>query len=138
MPHLRETGGSIVNISSIYGQIGAAERAGYASTKAGLKGLTRVLAPELGEDGIRANAVAPGFIETAMTEPYAEDDAARERFRELAALERLGDPTEVASVVTSEVGDFDAEVAANSDIIFITVKFSSFVYEGDRNIDATG
>jgi len=89
-PHLRKTGGAVVNISSIYGQIGAAERAGYASTKAGIEGLTRALAAELGEDGVRANAVAPGFIETPMTEPYAEDDAARERFRELAALERLG------------------------------------------------
>ncbi|MEF8786059.1 MAG: SDR family NAD(P)-dependent oxidoreductase [Haloarculaceae archaeon] len=99
VPHLRETSGAIVNISSIYGQIGASERAGYASTKAGLEGLTRALAAELGADGIRVNAVAPGFIETPMTEPYADDDAARERFRDLAALDRLGDPDEVASVV---------------------------------------
>jgi len=104
-PHLRKTGGAVVNISSIYGQIGAAERAGYASTKAGIEGLTRALAAELGEDGVRANAVAPGFIETPMTEPYAEDDAARERFRELAALERLGGPGEVASVVTFLASD---------------------------------
>ena len=104
-PHLRATDGAIVNVSSIYGQIGAAERAGYASTKAGLEGLTRALAAELGEDGVRANAVAPGFIETPMTEPYADDEAARERFRNLAALERLGDPTEVASVVTFLAGD---------------------------------
>ena len=104
-PHLRETGGTIVNISSIYGQIGAAERAGYASTKAGLEGLTRALAAELGADGVRANAVAPGFIETPMTEPYAEDDAARERFRRLEALERLEDTTEVASVVTFLASD---------------------------------
>ena len=104
-PHLRKTGGAVVNISSIYGQIGAAERAGYASTKAGIEGLTRALAAELGEDGVRANAVAPGFIGTPMTEPYAEDDAARERFRELAALERLGGPGEVASVVTFLASD---------------------------------
>ncbi|WP_144922118.1 SDR family NAD(P)-dependent oxidoreductase [Halorubrum salsamenti] len=104
-PHLRETGGAVVNVSSIYGQIGAAERAGYVSTKAGLEGLTRALAAELGEDGVRANAVAPGFIETPMTEPYAEDGAARERFRELAALGRLGEPSEVASVVTFLASD---------------------------------
>lgn len=104
-PHLRATGGAVVNISSIYGQIGAAERAGYASTKAGLEGLTRALAAELGEDGVRANAVAPGFIETPMTEPYAEDDAARERFRNLAALDRLGNPAEVASVVSFLASD---------------------------------
>ncbi len=91
VPHLKESGGAIVNISSIYGQVGASERAGYASTKAGLEGLTRALAAELGADGIRANAVAPGFIETPMTEPYADDDAARKRFRGLATLDRLGD-----------------------------------------------
>jgi len=50
-PHLRKTGGAVVNISSIYGQIGAAERAGYASTKAGIEGLTRALAAELGRTG---------------------------------------------------------------------------------------
>ena len=104
-PHLRATEGAVVNVSSIYGQIGAAERAGYASTKAGLEGLTRALAAELGVEGVRANAVAPGFIETPMTEPYAADDAARERFRALAALERLGDPDEVASVVAFLASD---------------------------------
>jgi 3-oxoacyl-[acyl-carrier protein] reductase len=105
VPSLRSPGGSIVNVSSIYGQIGAAERAGYASTKAGLEGLTRALAAELGSEGIRANAVAPGFIETPMTEPYADDEPVRERFRQLAALERLGDPDEVASVVTFLASD---------------------------------
>lgn len=105
VPHLRATGGTVVNVSSIYGQIGAAERVGYVSTKAGVEGLTRALAAELGEEGIRANAVAPGFIETPMTEPYAEDNAARERFQALAALERLGDPEEVASVVTFLASD---------------------------------
>ncbi len=98
-PHLRETGGSVVTVSSIYGQIGAANRAGYVATKAGLEGLTRAVAAELGQDGVRANAVAPGFIQTPMTEPYADDDTARGRFRDLTVLDRLGEPEEVAEVV---------------------------------------
>lgn len=98
-PHLRETGGAVVSVSSIYGQLGASERAGYATTKAGVEGLTRALAAELGPDGVRANAVAPGFIWTPMTDPYREDEAARERFRDGTALGRLGDPEDVAGVV---------------------------------------
>lgn len=98
-PHLREASGCVVTISSIYGQIGAANRAGYVATKAGLEGLTRAVAAELGNDGVRANAVAPGFIETPMTEPYADDEPARESFRDLTTLNRLGQAEEVAEVV---------------------------------------
>ena len=98
-PHLCETGGAVVTVSSIYGQIGAGERAGYVATKAGVEGLTRALAAELGAEGVRANAVAPGFIWTPMTESFREDEAARERFRAQTALERLGEPDDVAAVV---------------------------------------
>lgn len=104
-PALTESAGAIVNVSSIYGQVGTAERAGYTATKAGLEGLTRALAAELGERGVRVNAVAPGFIETPMTEPFAEESGARERFSQLAALDRLGEPAEVASVVGFLAGD---------------------------------
>lgn len=97
-PHL-SAGGAVVSVSSIYGQIGTAERVGYAATKAGLEGLTRALAAELGSKNVRVNAVAPGFIETPMTEAYADNDAIRKRFRAATALDRLGDPEEVAAVV---------------------------------------
>jgi NAD(P)-dependent dehydrogenase (short-subunit alcohol dehydrogenase family) len=105
IPALREDGGRIVNISSIYGQIGAAERASYASSKSGLEGLTRALAAELGPDDVRVNAVAPGFIETPMTEPYLDDKEAIEEFQSITALDRLGDPDEVASVVVFLSGE---------------------------------
>ncbi|WP_411967303.1 SDR family NAD(P)-dependent oxidoreductase [Haloferax sp. YSSS75] len=104
-PHLKADGGAVVNVSSIYGQVGAAGRGSYVASKAGVEGLTRTLAAEWGSDGVRVNAVAPGYIRTPMTEPFEEDAAALDRFRSLSALERVGDPAEVASVVTFLASD---------------------------------
>ncbi|KAB1190034.1 SDR family oxidoreductase [Haloferax sp. MBLA0076] len=104
-PHLKTDGGAVVNVSSIYGQVGAAGRASYVTSKAGVEGLTRTLAAEWGPDGVRVNAVAPGYIRTPMTEPFEDDADALDRFRSLSALERVGDPEEVASVVAFLAGD---------------------------------
>lgn len=70
-PHLREAGGDIVNVSSIGGTGGTVD-AGYAASKAGLHGLTRALARELGPDGVQVNAVAPGPVETEMNDDIVE------------------------------------------------------------------
>jgi 3-oxoacyl-[acyl-carrier protein] reductase len=102
---LTAAGGVVVNVSSIYGQIGAGGRVGYVATKAGMEGLTRALAAELGPDGVRVNAVAPGFISTPMTEPYLEREGAIERFRELTVTGRLGEPEDVAEVVAFLASD---------------------------------
>ncbi|MHB9287967.1 SDR family NAD(P)-dependent oxidoreductase [Halobacteriales archaeon Cl-PHB] len=101
---LRETGGNVVNVSSIYGQVGTGERTPYVASKAGVDGLTRALAAELGPEGVRANAVAPGFIRTPMTEPYLDDETA-DRYEGLAALDRLGEPEEVADAVAYLASD---------------------------------
>lgn len=111
---MRARYGRIVNMTSIVGLLGAAGQANYAAAKAGLVGLTRSLAKELGSRGITCNAVAPGFIETAMTEDLPE--AMRARVLETAPLGRLGTPTDVAGVVAFLVGD-DAEYVTGQTIV---------------------
>ncbi len=94
---LKQRSGAIVNITSVVGQIGNAGQANYASAKAGLIGFTKSVARELASRGIRVNAVAPGFIETAMTERLPQE--LRERYLDSIPLGRFGRPEEVAEVV---------------------------------------
>jgi len=94
-PMLRQRGGSIVFISSIVGITGNAGQSAYAVTKAGLLGLAKSLAKELGSRGVRVNAVAPGYIETAMT--TAMPEAAKAQFQ--IPLGRPGRPQDVSGVV---------------------------------------
>jgi 3-oxoacyl-[acyl-carrier protein] reductase len=95
---LRARTGRIVNVTSVVGLHGNPGQANYAASKAGLVGLTKALAREVGKRGITVNAVAPGFIETAMT---AEIDAGA--FQIPAG--RLGTPEEVAAVIGFLCGD---------------------------------
>jgi 3-oxoacyl-[acyl-carrier protein] reductase len=102
-PMIKQRAGSIVFISSIVGLGGNAGQSVYAATKAGLLGLTKSLAKELGSRNIRVNAVAPGLIETAMTAELPE--AARKGFLDGIALGRPGTPEDVAGVVTFLASD---------------------------------
>ena len=70
---IKQRWGRIINITSVFGQMGQAGQANYAASKAGLIGLTMAIARELGSRNITCNAVAPGFIETAMTEVLGEE-----------------------------------------------------------------
>jgi 3-oxoacyl-[acyl-carrier protein] reductase len=96
-PMMKQRAGSIVLMTSIVGMTGNAGQAAYAASKAGLVGLCKSLAKELGSRNIRVNAVAPGLIETAMTEKMP--DAAREFLIKQAALGRAGKPEDVSGVV---------------------------------------
>lgn len=96
-PMLRQRRGRIVSISSVVGQAGNAGQANYAASKAGLIGFTRAVALEVASRGITVNVVAPGLIDTDMTQAIAE--GAREAWSARIPLGRLGTPDDVAAAV---------------------------------------
>jgi 3-oxoacyl-[acyl-carrier protein] reductase len=96
-PMMKSRNGSIINITSVVGITGNAGQANYAASKAGMIGLTKSVAKELGSRNIRCNAIAPGFIETEMTEALSEE--IRKQWTDGIALKRGGSPEEVANAV---------------------------------------
>ena len=96
-PMMKQRGGSIVNLTSVVGEMGNGGQTAYAATKAGLIGFTKSLARELASRGVRANLVSPGFIDTDMTRDLPED--VRARMLEAIPLGRLGTADEVADAV---------------------------------------
>jgi NAD(P)-dependent dehydrogenase (short-subunit alcohol dehydrogenase family) len=92
-------GSAVVGIASIEGIVGHAAIPSYCSTKAGLIGLTRSMAAQLGPQGIRVNAVCPGYIETPMLSPTFQYEGARQGMEQASILGRLGQPEEIAAVV---------------------------------------
>ena len=91
---MKQRSGAIVNMSSVVGVSGNAGQANYSAAKAGLIGLTKTLAKELGSRGIRVNAIAPGFINTDMTK-----DLDTSKFTDFIPLKRLGEPEDIAKAV---------------------------------------
>jgi len=96
LPHLRAAGGgAVLNVTSINSSLGFPGNPGYVAAKAGLAGLTRALAVDFAADGIRVNALAPGYVRTAMTEASFADPALHEARRRRTALGRWGQPDDV-------------------------------------------
>jgi 3-oxoacyl-[acyl-carrier protein] reductase len=93
----KQRGGTIINIASIVGAMGNAGQANYVASKAGLIGLTKTIAREYANRGITANAVAPGFIDTAMTQALSEN--VRTELSKQIPMGKLGTPEDVANAV---------------------------------------
>ena len=106
---MRQKSGSIINMSSVVGVSGNAGQSNYSASKAGMIGLAKSIAKELGSRGIRANAIAPGFIETEMT--HALNDEQRAKWAETIPLRRGGSPDEVAKACLFLASDLSSYVS---------------------------
>lgn len=105
---LKQRSGSIINMSSVVGLSGNAGQSNYSASKAGLIGFTKSIAQEFGSRGIRCNAIAPGFIETAMTEKLPED--VRDNWIKTIPLRRSGKPEDVADIALFLASDLSSYV----------------------------
>ena len=109
LPHLRTTGGTIINMSSVNGTFVEPMCAGYCATKAAILGFTKAIAIDHGWEGIRANAICPGYIDAGLAEGYflsqPDPAAAREQAGRLHALRRIGKPEEVARLAVFLASD---------------------------------
>ena len=105
---LKQKSGSIINISSVVGVKGNAGQANYAASKAGIIGFTKSVALELGSRNIRCNAIAPGFIETEMTDALNPETV--KQWREAIPLKRGGTPDDVANLVVFLASDWSSYI----------------------------
>ena len=106
---MRQRGGSIISLSSVVGINGNAGQANYAASKAGIIALTKSVAKELGSRGVRANAIAPGFILTDMTKALSEETL--QSFVSMIPMKRGGTPEEVAKVALFLASDLSSYVS---------------------------
>ncbi|MEN8187652.1 MAG: 3-oxoacyl-[acyl-carrier-protein] reductase, partial [Bacteroidota bacterium] len=111
-PMMKQRGGSIINMSSVVGLKGNAGQANYSASKAGILGFTKSVALELGSRNIRCNSIAPGFIETEMTEKL--DEKTVDEWRKAIPLKRGGTPEDVANACLFLAGDMSAYITGQT------------------------
>lgn len=127
LPHLRATRGTIINMSSVNGTFVEPMCAGYCATKAAILGFTKAVAIDHGFEGIRVNAICPGYIDAGLAEGYflaqPDPDAARRQAGKLHALHRIGRPEEVARVAVFLASDEASFMTGSA--IYVDGGFSS-------------
>jgi len=111
-PMLKKRQGSIINITSIVGITGNAGQANYAASKAGIIGFTKSIAQEIGSRSIRCNAIAPGFIETEMTDQLNEE--VKKAFMENIPLKRMGQAKEIADAAVFLASDMSTYISGQT------------------------
>jgi gluconate 5-dehydrogenase len=113
----RAGGGAIINITSINSLLGFPNNPGYVAAKAGLAGLTRALAVDLAGEGIRVNALAPGYVRTAMTEASYADPLRNEQRRRRTLLGRWGTPEEMVGAAVFLASDASAYITGQEILV---------------------
>ena len=108
---VKHKSGRVVNIASVVGEMGNAGQANYAASKAGIIGLTKSVAREYAQRGINVNAIAPGYIETPMTEALSEK--VKEELKAQIPMARLGTPSDVANAVYFLVSDASSYITGH-------------------------
>lgn len=112
-PMMKARSGSIINMSSIIGEIGNAGQASYAASKAGILGFTKSVAKELGSRNIRCNAIAPGFVETDMTS-YLKDGEAADKYKAGIPLGKFATAEDIANVTLFLASDLSSYVTGQT------------------------
>jgi 3-oxoacyl-[acyl-carrier protein] reductase len=107
---INKKSGSVINISSVWGVVGGACEVHYSASKAGLIGFTKALSKEVGRSGIRVNCVAPGFIETEMTQVVSEE--ARKAWLDSVPMKRIGSVKDVADATVFLASDMSTYITA--------------------------
>jgi len=107
----KQRSGKVVNIASVGGEMGNAGQANYSASKAGVIGLTKTLAREFAQRGININAIAPGYIQTPMTDALPEK--AKEELKRMIPMERLGQPEDVARAVLFLVSEASSYITGH-------------------------
>ncbi|EHA17528.1 SDR family NAD(P)-dependent oxidoreductase [Halomonas sp. HAL1] len=117
VPVLRKTKGVIINMASIASFVSTATSISYSTSKSAVKMLTQNLAAELGKDGVRVNAVAPGTLVTPMTEATRNNDERRERFLSRIPMGRFGDPKEIIGPIIFLASDMSTYVTGATIVV---------------------
>ncbi len=116
-PALLKAGGAVVNIASVLGYSGNPAVPAYCASKAGVINMTRALGARWGKDGVRINAVAPGYIETPMTHHVRQDNEANARVMARTYVDRFGQPQEIGEMIAFLLSDKASFVTGSTHIV---------------------